>query len=407
MFLGVEGTVMTGKTTRPSVLVTATDSASALACVRSLGSHGVDTVAASEIETAAAFSSRYCDEAAVVPSPREHLLEYRDALLSIARRPAVRTILPTREEDAYVLSRYRTAFEPHVAALWPPFETLRCVHDRLRLAETAADVGVPVPETRALEDVENWDRDQIAKPRYSLLADAYVDSIPPDRCHRSKTVTHLPRGVGPGRDALATDGGNSEMIVQQFVPSVQEYSFAALYEDGEAVTTYQKRHIRGKNYAGGPSAYRESTYVPELEAYGRALLDHLDWHGIAEVQFLRDATTGEFTLLEVNPMVWGSLPCAVRVGADFPLAYFLLAVGERERISQEYERGGATHFLYGELEYLASVLRDDYPLIERPRFSAAAWDVVSSLAAHPHFDHLDLDDPRPFVRGALNAIAGR
>lgn len=398
--------MVTDRNERPAVLITATDSASGLSCLRSLGSRGIRTIVATEIETAAAFASRYCDEGVVVPSPREELLAYRDALLSIAQRPGVQTIVPTREEDAYILARYRTTFEPHVSALWPPFETLEMVHDRLRLTEAAADAGVPVPETRLLTDVNDWSRNQVVKPRYSILTNAYDDSVPPNVCDRSQTVTYLPRGVEPDRERLVAEMGSAEPIVQEFVPSSDEYAFAALYEDGAPVTTYQKRHIRGKTYAHGPSVYRESVFLAELQEYGRAVLDRLGWHGIAEVQFLRNENTGDFELLEVNPIVWGSIPCAVRAGADFPHDFWLLATGHHDRISPGYRLGVSTHFLYGELGYLESVLRDDYPLVERPQLRSAVRDVVTSLVASPHFDHLRIDDPQPFVRGVLNTLGG-
>lgn len=395
-----------GQSEEPAGIITATDSASSIACVRSLGSHGVHTIVVAERETATPFSSRYCDEAVVVPSPREELLAYGDALLSIAKRPAVQTIVPTREEDAYVLSRRRDEFEPHVTTLWPSFETLATVHDRLRLAQAAADAGVPVPETQLLDEVDDWDRNQIVKPRYSILANAYSDSISPNVCDRAQSVTYLPRGIEPDRESLVAELRGAEPIVQEFVPSDGEYSFAALYEDGTPVTTYQKRHVRGKTYAGGPSVYRESVFLPQLQEYGRTLLDHLGWHGIAEVQFLRNANTDEFELLEINPIVWGSIPCAIRAGADFPHDFWLLATGNRDRITPGYTLGVSTHFLYGELGYLASVLRDEYPLVERPRFHSAVWDVVSSLIESRNFDHLRIDDPRPFVRGVFNALDG-
>ena len=64
-----------------AALVPLGDSASGLSCVRSLGRRGVRTIAASERSGRPAFTSRYCDESVVVPSPYEDLLAYKDALL--------------------------------------------------------------------------------------------------------------------------------------------------------------------------------------------------------------------------------------------------------------------------------------------------------------------------------------
>ena len=59
-------------------------------------------------------------------------------------------------------------------------------------------------------------------------------------------------------------------------------------------------------------------YDPELDSIGRALLDELDWHGLASVQFIEDATTDEYKLMEINSRFWASVSCAVKAGLDFP-----------------------------------------------------------------------------------------
>lgn len=387
-----------------AILVTVTRSASGLACLRSLGSKGVQTIAASEQRNAPAFSSKYCNESIVIPSSRTELREYRGALLSIASRPDVRTVVPTREIDAYILAKNRDEFDSHVTALWPPFETLTAVQDRLTLMEAATEIGVPVPETQLLGDVDDWSGKQVVKPRYSILTSEYVDSMSPNECNRLQDVTFLPPDVEPDRDAILSKMGGHEPIVQEYVPSENEYGFAALYDRGTPVTTFQKRHIRCKSCAGGPSVYRESTQLRQLEEYGRRLLDHLDWRGLAEVQFLREKNSGEFKLLEINPFVWGSVPCAIRAGANFPYDYWLVATGDRDRVEMGYELGVATHFLYGELEYLKSVLRDDNPFGECPSVGEAILNIATSVITDPHFDHFQWTDPQPFVRGALNSL---
>jgi len=50
----------------------------------------------------------------------------------------------------------------------------------------------------------------------------------------------------------------------------------------------------------------------------RDLLDWLDWHGLACIEYIGDADTGEFVLVEINPRMWQSLAGAVAAGADFP-----------------------------------------------------------------------------------------
>lgn len=384
-----------------SVLIPAKYSPSCYACMRSLGSRGIRTIVASPHESVPAFASRYCNEAIVVPAPYEELLAYKEALLSIAERPDVRTVLPVWEEDAYLLSKYRKEFEEHLTGVWPTFEALRSVHDRVSLVEAAREVGVPAPETWLLDEVPDWNRELIIKSRYNLLTSEYVDSLGEDESELVKTLKHLPPGEKPDTEAIRAEMKHIP-IVQEFVPTSTEYLFGALYDHGEALATFQHRQIRGETYAGGGGSYRESVSVPRLEEVGRTLLDHLDWHGFACIEYMEDANTGELKLTEINPRTWRSLAFAVRADADFPYYYWLMANDRKNSIEPGYEVGVGGHLLHGELKYLLSVLREDYPNVERPSLRSALRDIVWSCYTDPRFDYLRLDDPEPFVRGVFN-----
>jgi predicted ATP-grasp superfamily ATP-dependent carboligase len=213
---------------------------------------------------------------------------------------------------------------------------------------------------------------------------------------------YLEPGVEPDRDAIRAEMGH-EPLVQEYIPGT-EHAFWALYDHGEPVATCQRNRVRGFKYSGSASIYRESVRIPELEAAGRALLDALDWHGLASAQFMRNERTGEFTLMEINPRFWLSLPCAIQAGADFANYYWRLAGGEPIRIDSPYEAGVGTHLLRGEASHLHSILREDYAFVPRPSFSATLREVARSLYEQPHFDLLSLDDPGPFVRDFRNSV---
>ncbi|WP_134670877.1 carboxylate--amine ligase [Halorussus marinus] len=386
-----------------AVLLPAKYSPSCYACLRSLAKRGIRTVVVSAKGSVPAFASRYCDEALTVPSPDEDLLAYRDALLSIAARPEVKTFVPTGEVDAYLLAKYSDEFEAHVTGVWPDLDRLRRVHDRLLLAEAAEAAGVPFPETQSFDDVDDWDRELVIKSRYNLLAGEYLDSLSERDAELNKTLKYLPPGERPDREAILAEM-NHVPIVQECVPKRGEYLFGALYDRGEPAATFQHRQIRGETYAGGGGSYRESVDIPALEEVGRALLDELDWHGLACIEYMEDAETGEFVLTEINPRMWRSLAFAVAAGADFPYYYWQLANGEADRFGDGYEVGVGGHYLHGELTYLRSVLRDEYPNVERPPVGQTVWEIAASCYDQPNFDYLRLDDPGPFIRGVRSTI---
>jgi len=382
---------------RKSVLVPMGRGPRSYVCMRSPSERGLRTIAASEYGSVPTSVSRFCDETVVVPSPEDDLLAYRDGLLEIAARPEVGTILPTRPRDAYLFTYYEDAFEEHASVVTPSPGTMRTVHDRVRLAAAAEDAGVPVPDTQLLSDASTANRPRIVKSRYNLLASRYDDSYTERESSIAKSVTHLEAGERPDVEALTESMGH-EPIVQEYVPSSDEYLFGALYDHGEPVATFQHRQVRGDSYTGGGGVYRESTAIPELERVGRQLLESLDYHGLACIEYMKHAETGEFYLTEINPRLWQSIPSAVRAGADFPSYYCLLAEGRADEIDPDYEVGVGTHQLYGETCHFVSLFTDSSPVVERPSIAKTAWEILSSCCVEPRFDVFRPDDPRPFLR---------
>lgn len=384
-----------------TVLVPGIDAPSTVACLRSLHPRGVRTIVGAETPTTPAAFSRYCDEFVHLPNPADDLTAYSDALLSIAERPDVQTIIPVREEDVYVLAANREAFAEVVATPWPEFTTLRRVQDRVELFAAADAAGVATPETALLDDWDDWNRETIIKPRYTVAAPEYLGSAA-DQGKIGSTVYQTP-GTPPDRAACIEKRGHVP-LVQERIPDSREYGFFALYEHGEPVATFQHCQRRGWEYCGGPSAYRESVHIPELETAGRALLDELEWHGLAMVEFLRDPRTEEFKLMEINPRFWSSLPFSVRTGADFPYYYWQLAMDEPIPRNETYTVGIGGHLIRGELSYVHSVLTKEYPLVERPPLGTAVREVAKSFVRQPRFDYAVADDPLPFVRDGLNVV---
>lgn len=375
------------------MVVPAIAAGSSIASIRSLKRAGVRTIGVSTKGPQAVFHSKYLDEAHEAPSPASDLTGYTDKLLSLAERPDVLTIIPLREADIYVLSKHREEFTTHIATPWPSFEVVRQTQDWLRLMEVADEAGIPIPETRSLDEWHEWDRPAVIKSRYSVLERDGALFTPGMRFVRA--------GETPDREAVVTEMGHVP-IVQEYVPGDAEHGYFALFDRGTPLASFQHQRIRSYNYSGGASVYRKSISIPQLEAEGERLLEAFDWHGPAMVEFKRDPRDGSFRLMEVNPRFWGSLALAVAAGVDFPTAYYQLAVGRPVQASG-YEVGLGCHLLRGEVSYLESVLTDDHELVERPRLGRALPAILASLVTQPHFDFLSLDDPEPFVADILAA----
>lgn len=372
-----------------AVVVPAVRSGSSLTCVRSLGRQGVTPVVASEFSNPPSARSRYCGEFHTVPSPwLVGLEEYGDALLSLARRSDVRTVVPVHEPDSYVLADRRDEFAAHVGTPWPSFDTVRTAQDRLRLFDLADSVGVPTPTTAPVDEWTERDEPTVVKSRYSILVEDGMPAYPEVRF------------FGPDErldvDRIVDEMGHTP-IAQSYVPGDEEFGFFACYDHGDPVATFQHRRVRSYSYAGGASVFRRAHDDPDLAAAGRRLLDELDWHGPAMVEFKRDPRDGSYRLMEINPRFWGSLALPVAAGVDFPGTYYRLATGRPTGPPPDYRAGVGCHVLHGEASHLYSVLTRQYGHRDPPSFPRRTAEVAASLLTDRNFDYLSVDDPAPFL----------
>ncbi len=383
-----------------AVVVPAINNQSSTACIRSLGKRGIHVIGVAENRAAPAIHSKYCSEVAIAPGPETDIEAYASRLLELARRPSVRTITPHREGDIYVLSKYREEFSEHIGTPWPDFETVRRSQDRLALLEVARDVGVTVPETKLLTEWDEWDRQTIVKPRYSALVDGGR--------MRSATVQFPAPGERPDVDAVIEELGH-EPIVQAYVPGDpggNEHGFYALYDHGTPIAEFQHRRVRSFRYTGGASVYRKSIFDPDLQRAGRAVLDALEWHGPAMVEFKRNPQTDEFVLMEVNPRFWGSLALSIEAGIDFPYIYYQLATdGVDAGSTPTYRENVGCHLFWGELAYVLNLFTVHSEHVERPPRLRETGRVMRSLVSEPRFDLLSVDDGRPFVQETKNYVS--
>ena len=114
-------------------------------------------------------------------------------------------------------------------------------------------------------------------------------------------------------------------------PVVQEYvcgegwGVSCLYWEGKRIAHFTHRRLREKTATGGTSTLREHQPNPLLENMAFQLLDKLEWHGLAMVEFKYDPIENKGYFIEINPRLWGSIHLAISAGVEFPYLIYLCA----------------------------------------------------------------------------------
>ena len=109
-------------------------------------------------------------------------------------------------------------------------------------------------------------------------------------------------------------------LVQEYIEG-GGYGFFAIYDNGILKDFFMHKRIRENPISGGSSVCAESIFDKKLFNYGKKLLDNLNWHGVAMVEFKKEYKSGEFFLMEINPKFWASHDLAIVSGINFAEKY--------------------------------------------------------------------------------------
>lgn len=119
----------------------------------------------------------------------------------------------------------------------------------------------------------------------------------------------------------------SKVLVQGYVPGQGVGVFFLLWQ-GQVLAQFMHRRIHEVPYSGGVSSLRESWWHELIRDDALAKLKHIDWQGVAMMEYRWDAGSDQFHFIEMNGRFWGSLHLAMRAGVDFP-RFLMDAFNER------------------------------------------------------------------------------
>jgi predicted ATP-grasp superfamily ATP-dependent carboligase len=388
------------------VLVTDAGRGSAIAVIRSLGRRGLHVIAADHDRRSPGFRSRYAAERIVLPDPAADPAGAVDRLHALAAAGRVDLIVPVTDEVLLPLSDARERFDGLCVLAIPDRAALATAGDKAATLELARRLGVPVPPTvvartadEALSAASDLGWPVVLKPAASrVVRDGVVERFEVVYADGPVALTA----------AMRRFEGRCPVLVQEYRAGVG-HGVELLVDRGRPLLVFQHRRLHEVPITGGVSALREGVEPdPVLLDHATRLVDALAWTGLAMVEF-RVGEAGP-VLMEVNGRIWGSLPLAVKSGADFPGGLAELYLGPRLNGAANGTPatpavGVRSRNLALELVWIASVLRRRrcYPYLHAPARRAGLAAAVRLPLPRDGFDVLSLDDPLPGLADVARA----
>lgn len=231
--------------------------------------------------------------------------------------------------------------------------------DKWRLLPLAQAAGLAVPRTvlATADSLEQLEGAVVVKPASQYLvrisAGAFED--------RRKALEHAQR--------IERQGGRA--IAQERLPGRLDAVTLVAGADGILSIAQQVAEHLWPRPIGVTARGRTVPVDPALRAAIERLLRALDWRGIAQLQFLT-ADDEQPRLIDFNPRFYGSLPLAVRAGANHPDTWARLATGRP--VTPSEGRAGARYQWFS--RDLRASLSDPNPVRETAR-CVAIWPLAT------------------------------
>ena len=306
-----------------------------LSIIRELGRNNVEVFALDSIRSVGTYS-RYA-KYLTCPDPLVAEKAFIDFLLKLGPTFESKPILfPTNDHWATAVSHCKPALSQYYLPCVADWATMELLIRKQRFYEWAEHRGYPVPRSWKHSQLDCLAKDNFpvaAKPEYRRISgnDSAAKELSRQLDQLRLTVlrnrTELDQFVALHTDLL------EYFIFQEYVEGLSDCMFTVgIYANRqhEVLGLFSGRKVRGFPPDVGDCILGQAEEVPaSLKQIVKQICRELRYHGIAEFEFKRDAVTGEFKLIEINPRSWSWVGITPACGVSLPkVAYLDLTGGE-------------------------------------------------------------------------------
>jgi predicted ATP-grasp superfamily ATP-dependent carboligase len=297
-----------------------------LAVARSLARRGVPVIALDREPYGVALASNAVAAAGVCHDPISQEAEFVADVRAIGdhlARPAV--LFGCMDEWVLALSAHRAALADRFRFPFAGNEVVRGILDKSLLYGEATAAGIPIPRT--LDTRQADDARVLAEIGLPCILKPAAKRPFYDAFGVNLFVVETAHELARRRQEGAAFG----MLAQEILPATGDDYFTvgiALASDGAVRGAYVGQRLEIAPAGYGTTCLAQGADQPELEAHAVAILRCFGYHGIAEVEFLRDPRDGVFKLLDVNTRPWKWIGLPIAAGVDLPWLVYADAVGE-------------------------------------------------------------------------------
>jgi predicted ATP-grasp superfamily ATP-dependent carboligase/protein-tyrosine phosphatase len=331
------------------VLITDASYKHTLGIVRSFGRLGF-TVDLLGDNSSICAHSKYCNN--IIFSQKKLNENYLTEFLELLKHNSYDILIPVSASSVHFVSKFQEQIKEYTRVLVPSLDQVNLCLNKNETYNFFTKKDVHQPLTWSFESLKDL-QDNIEDIVFPVIVKSKdeINKFPTHYLYNSQDLLRL--------CATYESSFNSFPLIQEMIVG-DGYGFFALYVDGKCQQYFMHKRLREFPVNGGSSTCAVSIYDSNLLNEGIKILDHLNWNGVAMVEFKKCNKSNKFYLIEINPKYWGSLDLAFEAGIDFPKYSFdILTEGsnQNKKFSSNYKIG---------LKYHWPIEGDFFHFLEKP-----------------------------------------
>ena len=287
------------------------------AALRCLAAHNVDVVVGGPDKFSMAGSSKFAHATFTYPSPYTDPIGFMGAVADAAKLYDASVYLPIHEEILAV-AKYQHLLPDSLLVPIATHDQIMTAYDKGLTMAHAEKVGVPIPQTIYPDSVE-----QVAELASGVIFPTWIKlkkSNSAKGVFKIDDLESLIKRYAEIVEEFSLDADSLPLIQQHISGKV--YAVSMLFNKGKMVSKFVRKNIREKTHGGGTCTKCVSVRVPTLENHAQKMLETLNWHGPAMLEFKYDEDNDAAYLLEINPRYHGT------IDHDIPVSYTHLRAHE-------------------------------------------------------------------------------
>lgn len=378
--------LMIEKQMKDTVLILEGESVQTLIVARKLKDSGYDVHLLCGYKLSYGYKTKYADKKTVKPEglTEEQLLKY---LINYIKSNAISTIIPMGDDDALIMSKYKSELTQYTRYLMPDLDVFRKGYDKNLLMSFCSKNGYPHPKTIDLNEIDYLSIKEGDIPFPAIIKPNYTSG------GRGMTIVKNIDELKEKYPAIKEQYGNCH--VQEFIRKGGKQIKVQVFIDPRTGKSYSSVIHKQRYYPieGGSSCCNETILDNDLSKMCTKLLKEIGWEGFADFDLIEDPANGELKIMEINPRIPACIQSAVLSGLDYATMIADVSLGKNLK-EYTYKPGQKLrHIGFEVLWFLSS----------KERFKTSPnW--FRWIDRHLSFQDFSWRDPLPFLYGTFGNI---